>query len=368
MSKRVAIITGGGDCPGLNAVIRAAVTVGVRRHGFEVLGVEDALMGLVDLGYRRPYGNRWLKPADVRGILGTGGTILGTSNRSDPFRYVVKQPDGTVKETDRSDRVMENFRNLRLGALISIGGDGSMRISQRFMAKGMPIVGVPKTIDNDLGATDVTFGFDTAVQTATEALDRVRDTAFSHDRVMLVEVMGRDAGHIALHAGIAGGADAILIPEIPYRVEPIADMIRRKTNDGQTHAVIVVSEGAKPHGGDASVLERKPGEMPRLVGAAHRVGEALQPLIENDLRVTVLGHLQRGGSPTSRDRVLATRFGRAAANLVAEEAYGMMVALRAGEVVAVPIEDAVVAPKLVDPAGEIVATAREMGVLFGDEG
>lgn len=366
MSKRVAIITGGGDCPGLNAVIRGAVTVGVRQHDFECLGVEDALMGLVDLDYRKPYGNRWLGPMDVRDVLGVGGTMLGTSNRGDPFHYVVTDDTGASVERDVSDTVMENFRKLRLDALISIGGDGSMRIAKRFMDKGMPVVGVPKTIDNDLGATDVTFGFDTAVQTASNALDRVRDTAWSHDRVMLVEVMGRDAGHIALHAGIAGGADAILIPEIPYRVEPLAEMVARKKAEQQTHAVIVVSEGAKPLGGEVSALEKRPGEMRRLVGCAHNVGEALQPLIENDLRVTVLGHLQRGGTPTSRDRVLATRFGRGAAHLVADEAFGQMVALRNGEVVPVPIEEAVAAPKLVDPGGEIVATARDMGICFGD--
>jgi len=367
MAKRVAIITGGGDCPGLNAVIRAAVTVGARTHGFACLGVEDALMGLVDLDYRRPNGNQWLTPQGVRGILGRGGTILGTSNRSDPFRYVDPETGVThAAETDVSDRVMENFRQLDLDALISIGGDGSMRIAKRFLDKGMPVVGVPKTIDNDLGATDVTFGFDTAVQSASNALDRVRDTAESHDRVMLVEVMGRDAGHIALHAGIAGGADAILIPEIPYRVEPLAEMVERKAAEGQTHAVICVAEGAKPAGGEASALAAKPGEMRRLVGCAHRVGEELQPLLDNDLRVTVLGHLQRGGTPTSLDRVLATRFGRGAANLVARRDFGKMVALRGPDVVAVPIEEAVAEAKLVDVDGELVATAREMGISFGD--
>jgi 6-phosphofructokinase 1 len=262
---------------------------------------------------------------------------------------------------------MDNYRRLGLDALISIGGDGSMKISQRFLEKGMSVVGVPKTIDNDLAATDVTFGFDTAAQTATEALDRVRDTARSHDRVMLVEVMGRHAGHIALHAGVAGGADAILLPEIPYRVEPLADMVKKKEARGQTFAVIVVAEGAMPKGGDPSEREAEPGEMPRLMGAAQRVGEALQPLITTDVRITVLGHLQRGGAPTQRDRVLATRFGRAAANLVAERGSGQMVALRGDRVVPVPIEEAIVAPKLVDLDGGLMATARELGVVFGDE-
>ena len=368
MAKRVAIITGGGDCPGLNAVIRAAVTVGARTHGFECLGVEDALMGLVDLEYRSPYGNRWLTPLSVRDILGRGGTILGTSNRSDPFRYVNPSTGVTeAAETDVSDRVMDNFRKLDLDALISIGGDGSMRIARRFMELGMPVVGVPKTIDNDLAATDVTFGFDTAVQSASDAIDRLRDTAASHDRVMLVEVMGRDAGHIALHAGIAGGADAILIPEIPYRLEPLVDLIEGNAAAGQVHAVICVAEGAVPAGGAASVLAAKPGEMPRLMGCAHRVGEGLQGMIDNDVRVTVLGHLQRGGTPTSRDRVLATRFGRGAVDLVARGDFGKMVALRNGHVVPVPIEEAVAEARRVDVGGELVATAREMGVVFGDE-
>ena len=216
-------MTGGGDCPGLNAVIRAAVRVGKERFGWEILGVEDAFSGLIDTSYRSPRGNVWLEMDHVRGILERGGTILGTSNKSDPFRYVVKDQGGTERDTDVSDRVMENWEKLDLDALISIGGDGSMAIAQRFAEKGMKIVGVPKTIDNDLACTDQTFGFDTAVGVATEALDRLRDTADSHDRVMLVEVMGRNAGFIALHAGLAGGADAILIPEIPYRAERVAE-------------------------------------------------------------------------------------------------------------------------------------------------
>jgi 6-phosphofructokinase 1 len=365
--KRVAIITGGGDCPGLNAVIRGAVKVGAERFGWEMLGVEDALNGLVDLDYRSPHGNLWLKSEDVRGILCRGGTILGTSNRSDPFEYVVKDASGQVTTVDVSDRVMDNYRKLGIDGLISIGGDGSMRITKRFMDKGMRVVGVPKTIDNDLGATDQTFGFDTAVQVAMEALDRLRDTAESHDRVMLCEVMGRDAGWIALHAGIAGGADAILIPEIPYRLEPIARMIEGRRTRGQAFSIVVVAEGAKPRGGEASIGEKQLGAMPRLVGAGQKVAHGLGQLLEADIRVTVLGHIQRGGSPSAFDRVLGTRFGHHAAELVAREEFGMMVALRGSEIVAVPIEEALVEPKRVRPDCQLVSSARAVGTVFGDE-
>jgi 6-phosphofructokinase 1 len=365
---RLGIMTGGGDCPGLNAVIRAVVKVGVERHGMEIFGVEDAFAGLVDLDYRSPDGNRWITPRDVRGILARGGTLLGTSNRSDPFRYVVETESGKEIETDVSDRVMENFRKIGLDGLVSIGGDGSMKIAQRFLEKGMPIVGVPKTIDNDLGATDQTFGFDTAVGIATDAIDRLRDTAESHDRVMLVEVMGRDAGWIALHSGVAGGADAILVPEIPYAIDPIARMIARRAAEGQKYSIIVVSEGAKPIGGEASIGEKKAGAMPRLMGAAQRVAEALRAQVKKaDLRVTVLGHVQRGGSPSSFDRVLATRYGCAAAELAAKRDWGKMVALRGGDIVSIPIADAIAEPKRVDPNSPLVATARSTGTVFGDE-
>jgi 6-phosphofructokinase 1 len=340
--------------------------VGLERFGWEMLGVEDALNGLVDLDYRSPHGNLWLKSEDVRGILARGGTILGTTNRSDPFNYVIKGSTGKTT-IDVSARVMENYRKLELDGLISIGGDGSMRITKRFMELGMRVVGVPKTIDNDLGATDQTFGFDTAVQVAVEALDRLRDTAESHDRVMLCEVMGRDAGWIALHAGVAGGADAILIPEIPYRLEPVARMIEQRRARGQAFSIVVVAEGAKPLGGDASIAVKELGAMPRLVGAAQKVAYGLSQLIEADIRVTVLGHIQRGGSPSAFDRVLGTRFGHHAAELVARQEFGKMVALRGQQVVAVPIEEALAEPKRVSPDSQLVATARALGTVFGDE-
>jgi 6-phosphofructokinase 1 len=363
---KIGIMTGGGDCPGLNAVIRAAVKVGVHRHGFEMLGIEDAFSGLIDPDHKKPRGNVWLSSAHVRHILPRGGTILGTSNRCDPFHYVVER-DGVKRTEDISALVLSNFEKLGLEGLISIGGDGSMRIARQLHDLGMPVVGVPKTIDNDLARTDVTFGFDTAVGIATEAIDRIRDTAESHDRVMLVEVMGRDAGFIALSAGLAGGAHAILVPEIPYRVEPLARRIRERAERGEPFSVIVVSEGAKPVGGEPSVAERVPGGMPRLAGAAELVAEKLSAVLDADMRVTVLGHIQRGGSPSAFDRILATRFGHHAADLVARRGFGRMVALRGQSIVDVPLDDAVDQKKRVDPAGQLVATARALGVVFGDE-
>ncbi|MBW1878041.1 MAG: ATP-dependent 6-phosphofructokinase [Deltaproteobacteria bacterium] len=366
--KRIGIMTGGGDCPGLNPVIRAAVTTAIRVYGWEVLGIEDAFSGMIDLDYRSPHGNQWLTVDTVHDILDRGGTILGTSNKSDPFHYVVER-DGEKVETDIFDQVLDNFRKVGLDALISIGGDGSMRIARQAMARGLTrIVGVPKTIDNDLGATDYTFGFDSAVQVATEAIDRLRDTAESHDRVILVEVMGRDAGWIALHAGIAGGAQAILIPEIPYRLAPIADHIRQRRLDGHPYSIVVVAEGAKPGGGEVSTLgPRELGAMRRLFGAAARVAEGLGNLIELDIRFTVLGHVQRGGSPSNFDRILGTRFGEEAVHLLARGDFGKMVALRGTKIVAVPLDEAASQQKLVDPGGQIVRAARSLGIVFGDE-
>lgn len=359
--QRIGIMTGGGDCPGLNAVIRAVV-LKAHRLGWEVMGIEDATRGLIDLDYRAPRGNRLLTRADVDGILTRGGTILGTSNRSDPFAYVV---DG--QETDVSDRVVHNFRELGLDALISVGGDGSMKIAQRLGELGLPIVGVPKTIDQDLGATDYTFGFNTAVQTATEAIDRLRDTAISHDRVMVLEVMGRNAGWIALCASLAGGADVCLIPEIPYRLDPIVETIRYRREHGQPFCIVVIAEGAHPADGDPSLEgPRKLGAMPRLHGAGYRLGEALESRIKLDLRVTVLGHIQRGGSPTQFDRILGTRFGVAAVDAIAGGKFGCMVALRTPEIVTIPIAEAIANERCVDPEGQLVQAGRDVGICFGD--
>jgi phosphofructokinase-like protein len=359
--RRIGIMTGGGDCPGLNAVIRAVV-LKAHARGWEVMGLEDATEGLVNLDYKAPRGNRLLGPEDVDDILTRGGTILGTSNRSDPFRYVI---DG--KETDVSGRVVENYHKLGLDALVSVGGDGSMRIAQRLGTLGLRVVGIPKTIDQDLGATDYTFGFNTAVQTATDAIDRLRDTAISHDRVMVLEVMGRNAGWIALCSAMAGGAHVCLIPEIPYRLEPIVAMIQRRRDSGHPFSLVVVAEGARRADGEQSTEgPRKAGEMPKLFGAGYKLGSELQPHLQLDLRVTVLGHIQRGGSPTQFDRILGTRFGAAAVEAIATGEFGKMVALRTPEIVTVPISEACANERLVDPNGQLVRTARDIGICFGD--
>lgn len=364
--ERVGIMTSGGDCPGLNAVIRAAVTVGKSRYGWDMLGIEDAFNGLVDLDYRSPRGNRWLDSSDVSGIIERGGTILGTSNRGNPFEYVVTDADGGQQAIDLSQRVMDHVAQLGLDALVMIGGDGSMEIGQRFYELGLPVVGVPKTIDNDLGGTDQTFGFDTAVNVAMEAIDRIRDTADAHDRVMFVEVMGRDAGWIALHAGIAGGADVVLVPEIPYHEDAIVQALERRQARNQNYSLIVVAEGASPAGGSTSVARHDLGAMPRLMGAAHRLAATLEGRIDADMRVTVLGHVQRGGRPTVFDRVLATRYGVKAAELVAEGRFGHMASLRGAEIVSCSLREATAAPKRLAPQHPMVQTARALGMCLGD--
>ncbi len=364
--ERIGIMTGGGDCPGLNAVIRAVVLKG-EQFGWKVLGIEDATEGLIDLQHCSPRGNRWLGSADVADILTRGGTILGTSNRSDPFRYVVER-DGVRQETDVSDVCVDNIAKLGLDALVSVGGDGSMHIAKRLADKGVNIVGVPKTIDQDLAATDYTFGFATAVQTATDGIDRLQDTAASHDRVMVLEVMGRNAGWIALHAAIAGGAHVCLIPEIPFRIGPVVAAIKRRRAAGHPFSIIVMAEGAREVDGDAALAgPRKLGEMPKFFGAGHRLGAQLEPLVKSAVRVTVLGHIQRGGSPTHFDRILGTRFGVEAANAVADRDFGKMVALRTPEIVRVPLAEATENQRLVDPGGAMVQAARDTGIYFGDE-
>lgn len=362
--KRIGVMTGGGDCPGLNPVIRAVV-LAAKARGWEVMGIEDATHGLVNLDYRSPRGNRLLEESDVNDILQTGGTILGTSNKSDPWNFVVEK-DGVKTTIDVSATAVENYHKLKLDALISIGGDGSMKIAQQFCDLGLKIVGVPKTIDQDVAATDTTFGFATAVQCSTDALDRLHDTAESHDRVMLLEVMGRDAGHIALHAALAGDAHVCLLPEIPYRVAPIVEKIKSRKRNGQPYSIIVVAEGARPEDGEVSI-EEKLGEMPKLFGAAQRLAVALEPHLELDVRATILGHLQRGGSPVQFDRILGTRYGVAAVEAVEEGKFGRMVSLRNHLITTVPIVDAIEKQRLVDPEGQFVHAARSVGICFGDQ-
>jgi 6-phosphofructokinase 1 len=351
--KRIGILTGGGDCPGLNAVIRAAVRTATRDHDLEVLGVQLGFEGLLSKACVPLTGEA------IRGILPKGGTLLRTTNRGNPFQYPVE--GGGVE--DRSKLLLDNIRELGIDGLIAIGGDGSLKIAQRLFDMGIPIVAVPKTIDNDLAATDFTFGFMTAVTVATEAVDRLHTTAESHDRVMILEVMGRNAGWIALYCGLGGGADIILIPEIPYTPKAIVESIRARQAEGSPFDIIVVAEGAKRVGGEERYADRR---ARRLGGIAYQVADELARAINLEIRVTVLGHTQRGGSPIPFDRVLATRFGKAAADLIATGDFGEMVALRGTDIVAVPIRDAVSNPKYVDPNGELVATARSLGISFGD--
>ncbi len=363
--EKIGIMTGGGDCPGLNAVIRAVV-LKAHARGWKVLGIEDATEGLIDLSYRSPHGNRWLEPEHVEHILTRGGTILGTSNRSDPFHYVVER-DGQKAEADLSDRVVANYHKLGLDALISVGGDGSMKIAKMLGDKGLRIVGVPKTIDQDLGCTDYTFGFNTAVQTATDAIDRLQDTAESHDRVMILEVMGRNAGWISLFAAMAGGAHVCLIPEIPYAVAPIVAHIERRRDAGHPFSIVVCAEGVRPADGEQTFAgPRELGAMPKLFGAGSKLASLLEPALDLDVRVTVLGHLQRGGSPTQFDRLLGTRFGAAAVDAVAAGQFGHMVALRTPEIVVVPIAEAIANARNVNPDGQLVQAARDVGICFGE--
>jgi ATP-dependent phosphofructokinase / diphosphate-dependent phosphofructokinase len=357
---RIGILTGGGDCPALNAVIRAAVKTCVG-FGWDVVGIEEGFNGLVH-GRTRPLTN-----ASVSGILHLGGTILGTTNAGNPFCYPVLGQDGKISEYDLSDAVVTNIRKLGIDALIVIGGDGTLGIAEKFYEKGIPLVGVPKTIDNDLGATVVTFGFDTAVNTARDALDKLHTTAESHRRVLVVEVMGRHAGWIAVHSGIAGGADIILIPEIPYDSAKVVETIMMRERQGKHFSIVVVAEGAHEQGGKPMHAEAKQaGREQRLGGIGERVAAEITELSGKETRVVVLGHLQRGGPPTTFDRVLGTRFGAAAARLIRKGAFGRMVALIPPDVESVPIREAIGRRKVVPIDSDIIESAREIGISFGN--
>lgn len=360
---KIGLLTGGGDCPGLNAVIRAVVRTATMHYGFYVMGIEDGYEGLLSPMKVRP-----LSLEDVKGILQRGGTILGTSNRGNPFAFRTRKPNGEIEVKDRSEELFENYRRLRLDGLIIVGGDGSLKLASILMERGIPVVGVPKTIDNDISATEYTFGFDTAVATATEALDKLHTTAESHHRVMYLEVMGRNSGWIAVHAGLAGGADVILIPEIPFRIDRICEKIEERIAMGRNFSIVIVAEGAQPLGGAAIYTERPEQSLGsgRLGGVAEHVCREVAGYIQQESRVTVLGHLQRGGSPTPFDRALATRFGSIAAHLVAEKKFGTMAALQCNEVIAVPISQAISRAKTVPPDGELVRVARSLGISFGD--
>jgi phosphofructokinase-like protein len=360
--KRIGIITGGGDAPGLNAVIRAVVKTAAIEHGAETLGIEDGFDGLFAHDGTRP-----LTLNDVRGILPRGGTILGTANRGNPFAQKVAEPDGTTRVVDHSDRVMEAIASLALDALVVVGGDGTLRIALELSRKGCPVVGVPKTIDNDVGGTEITFGFDTALNTATEALDKLHTTAESHHRAMVVELMGRDAGFLTLNAGVSGGADVILIPEIPFLFDSVCRKVSERASRGSKFSILAVAEGAHPLGEER--IYARPGDevyVPRLGGIGTLVGEAVGERCRTETRVTVLGHVQRGGSPTPFDRWLATRYGAAAVRLAMRKQFGRMVALRNATITDLPLAEALASPKRVDPDGEGVLTARGLGISFGD--
>ena len=356
--KKIGVLTGGGDAPGLNAVIRAVVKAACN-SGVEVLGLEDSFDGLLD-----PTHTRRLTPKDVTGILRLGGTILGTTNHGNPFDYPVDTPAGHV---DYSARVVDTFHALGLDALVVIGGDGSLGIAHRFALKGIPVVGVPKTIDNDIVGTTSCFGFDTAVQFAAEAIDRLHTTAEAHKRIMVVEVMGRYAGWIALHGGVAGGADAILIPEIPHDLERVAASVLRRDAFGAKFSIVVVAEGACPVGGQVTLRESaRAGHVERLGGVGARVADQLERMTGKEARYVVLGHLQRGGAPTAFDRVLATRFGGKAVELLCSGVFGMMVANHPPNIVAVPLAEVVGQTKTVPLDYDLLHTARAIGVSFGD--
>ncbi|MEA3467508.1 MAG: 6-phosphofructokinase [Thermodesulfobacteriota bacterium] len=360
--KKIVISTGGGDAPGLNAVIYAVVHACYRR-GWEVYGSRSGYKGLLDLDELIR-----LEIEDVEGIYSTGGTIIGSTNKGDPFSMPVENLAGEHTVVDVSDKIMNNFKRMGFDCHIAIGGDGSLEIARRFAEKGMQVVGVPKTIDNDLDATDRTFGFDTAVATATEALDKLHSTAKSHDRVMVVEVMGRDSGWIALYSGISGGADALLIPELPFDMEKVCEKIMDNALHEKNYAIVVVAEGACAAGG--KVISKGDGEIGRseviLGGIGEWVADEIRTRTGKDTRSLVLGHLQRGGSPTTFDRLLAMRFGAAAVRLVEEGIFGHMVALHSPNMSSVPLEAAVKSRKMVDLNNDKVLTARELGICLGD--
>ena len=359
MTKRVGILTSGGDCAGLNAVIRAAVHHAHLR-GWEIFGILDGTHGLL----QRPMQYKKLHPNDFDGnVMRMGGTILGTTNKGNPFAFPMK--DGTTK--DRSDEIIEGFKELGLDAVIGIGGDGSFAILRQLAQKGgINMVGVPKTIDNDIGETETSVGFDTAVAVATEALDRLQPTAASHDRVMVLEVMGRDTGHIALSAGIAGGVDVILIPEISYSLENIAKKISEVMSSGRNFALVIVSEAVKTEDGSKFMVEYTGGEK-RYGGIGNYIGAKIAEMTGSETRVTNLGHVQRGSQPSYNDRLLASAFGVKAIDLIAQGKFDRMVAWKNREVVDVPIKDAIAAYQEVDVDGTLVHTAKALGISFGDE-
>jgi 6-phosphofructokinase 1 len=362
MSTRIGILTGGGDCPGLNGVIRAVTLHARQTFGWEVLGIKNGFEGLYEEDYVELTAQR------VQHSLQRGGTMLGSSNRANPFAYPVRLPDGRIEIHDVSIRCMANLAKLELHGLIVVGGDGSMSFAHKFIQRGATrIVGVPKTIDNDLEATDYTVGFQTAVEVVVEAVDRLHTTAESHERIMIVEVMGRYAGWIALTAGLASGAHVVLIPEIEYDPMRVIEACHRRHGRGVSYSIAIVAEGAKPKGGHLAVVTAGDvTKQEKLGGAGAVLAAAIAANTEYEVRTTVLGHIQRGGAPCAFDRELATRFGVKAVDLIAEGKFGHVAAVESGHLVAKPMDKAVKKLKLVDPQGEQVRTAKSIGIEFGD--
>ncbi|PWT89749.1 MAG: 6-phosphofructokinase [Blastocatellia bacterium] len=359
MFGTIGILTGGGDAPGLNAVIRAVVKTATCEYGIRVIGIEDAFEGLLG-----PSQTRLLSPGDVRGLLPRGGTVLGTRNRG---RFVERDAHGkSVKRESVYEEAIANMKVLGIDALVVLGGEGTLAIASEFDKRGIPVCGVPKTIDNDLACTELTFGFVTALDIATEALDRLHTTAESHDRIMILEVMGRNAGWIALHSGLAGGADVILIPEIPFSTGAVAEKIHSRDAAGSTFSIIVVAEGAVEIGHDLMYLNKGDAmTAPRLGGIGQHLQREIEANTGRETRCVVLGHVQRGGRPNAFDRMLATSFGACAVRALAEGKQGVMVALQAGDIVTVPLTEAIANLKTVPPNGQLVRTARDTGISFG---
>ena len=358
---KIGILTSGGDCPGLNAVIRAVTKKAIHEFGFEVIGIKDGFEGLLFNRHRK------LNEGDVSGILTLGGTILGTTNKANPYKYPVESKN-SVDYKDLSGQVIENLRKLKIDCLVCIGGDGTLDTAHRLSKQGVKVVGVPKTVDNDVKGTDVTFGFDTAVHIATEGVDRLHTTAESHHRIMILEVMGRTAGWIALYAGVAGGGDVILLPEIPYDLSEIAQHIKNRRKKGKHFTILVVAEGAKPFGGKVTVQRMvKDGSQPiRLGGVSFVIGQELERLTGIETRNVVLGHLQRGGSPSPFDRILGTQLGSKAVDFIAQDQSGCMVGVKDGHMVRVPLSKVAQGSRLVPANHSLIQDARALGICFGD--
>jgi len=361
-NHRIAILTGGGDCPGINAVIRAVTKKAILEYDMEVIGIKDGYHGAIFNRHRR------LEYDDVSGILTQGGTILGTSKSANPYRYAVDNGD-TVEFRDMSKVAIENIKNMDIDRLVCIGGDGTLGIAYKLFRDGIPVVGVPKTIDNDLRGTDITFGFDSAVYIATEGIDRIHTTAQSHHRVMIVEVMGHNAGWIALHAGIAGGGDIVLIPEIPYDLEAIVAKVKERSRKGKRFSIVVIAEGAKPKGGNVVVkrLAKESDDPVRLGGIGFFLGSQIEKAAGIETRTIIMGHLLRGGSPTPFDRVLATRLGTKVVDMIVNRDFGYMVGVKGNSLVEVSLEDVAQGIKTVPLDDPLIQAGRSVGTCFGDE-